>query len=69
MSVFDLSPSEKLQLVEDLWDDLATNPDDVPIHDWQKEELAKRKERLQSNPDPGSSWEEVRARIRANYGR
>ncbi|MBI3598622.1 MAG: addiction module protein, partial [Nitrospirae bacterium] len=22
-SVFDLSPSEKLQLVEDLWDDLA----------------------------------------------
>ncbi|MBI3656418.1 MAG: addiction module protein, partial [Acidobacteria bacterium] len=22
-SIFDLSPSEKLQLVEDLWDDLA----------------------------------------------
>jgi len=25
-SIFDLSPSEKLQLVEDLWDDLATQP-------------------------------------------
>ncbi|MGC9951444.1 MAG: addiction module protein [Bryobacteraceae bacterium] len=23
VSIFDLSPSEKLQLVEDLWDDLA----------------------------------------------
>ncbi len=34
-SVFDLSPSEKLQLVEDLWDDLAATPSDVPIADWQ----------------------------------
>ncbi len=42
-SIFDLSPSEKLQLVEDLWDDLASNPEMVPIHDWQKEELSRRK--------------------------
>ena len=26
MSIFDLSPSEKLQLVEGLWDDLAAAP-------------------------------------------
>jgi putative addiction module component (TIGR02574 family) len=31
-SVFDLSPAEKLQLVEDLWDDLAAVPKDVPVH-------------------------------------
>ena len=35
-SVFDLSPSEKLQLVEDLWDDLATTPDAIPVHAWQQ---------------------------------
>jgi hypothetical protein len=29
-SVFDLSPSEKLQLVEDLWDDLAATPEQIP---------------------------------------
>ena len=28
-SVFDLSPSDKLQLVEDLWDDLAATPEAV----------------------------------------
>ena len=39
-SVFDLSPSEKLQLVQDLWDDLAATPEAVPGHDWQKRELA-----------------------------
>ena len=33
-SVFDLSPAEKLQLVEDLWDDLAATPSEVPIHGW-----------------------------------
>jgi putative addiction module component (TIGR02574 family) len=47
-SVLELSPSEKLQLVEDLWDDLAATPDAVPVHvlqehDWQKQELARRK--------------------------
>ena len=43
MNVFDLTPSEKLQLVEDLWDDLAATPETVPVHDWQKEELARRR--------------------------
>ncbi len=28
-SIFDLSPSEKLQLVQDLWDDLAGTPESV----------------------------------------
>jgi len=32
-SFFDLSPSEKLQLVEDLWDDLAATPEAVPVHE------------------------------------
>ena len=49
-SVFDLSPPEKLQLVEDLWDDLASVPAEVPIHDWQKKELARRKANLMSHP-------------------
>jgi putative addiction module component (TIGR02574 family) len=69
-SVFDLSPPEKLQLVEDLWDDLAaTTPDAIPIHDWQQEELARRKANLQSHPANGVSWEQVKSRIRSRYGR
>ncbi len=68
-SIFDLSPPEKLQLVEDLWDDLAATPADVPIHDWQKEELARRKANLMSKPASGLSWEEVKVGIRNRYGR
>jgi len=68
-SVFDLSPTEKLQLVEDLWDDLAATPEAVPIHNWQKQELARRKANLMKNPASAISWEEVKRRIRSRYGR
>jgi putative addiction module component (TIGR02574 family) len=68
-SIFDLSPAEKLQLVEDLWDDLAAAPESVPVHDWQKQELARRKANLLKNPDSGRRWDEVKLRIRAHYAR
>lgn len=68
-SVFELSPAEKLQLVEDLWDDLAASPEAVPIFEWQKLELARRKANLMSKPASGLSWEEVKRRIRSRYDR
>jgi putative addiction module component (TIGR02574 family) len=68
-SVFDLSPPEKLQLVEDLWDDLAATPTEVPVHQWQKEELARRKANLMSHPASALSWEEVKRRVRSEHGR
>ena len=68
-SVFDLSPAEKLQLIEDLWDDVAANPSNVPVHDWQKEELARRKANLRKSPASGFTWDEVKRRVRSRYGR
>ncbi len=68
-SVFDLSPSEKLQLVEDLWDDLASSPEKVPVFDWQKEELERRKNNLSRLPASGLKWEEVKRRVRNQYDR
>jgi putative addiction module component (TIGR02574 family) len=68
-SVFNLSPPEKLQLVEDLWDDLAATPSEIPVHEWQKEELARRKANLMSKPSSGLSWDEVKRRVRNRYGR
>jgi len=63
-SIFDLSPAEKLQLVEDLWDDLAEDPAVIPVHPWQIEELARRKANLQRNPGSGLAWEDVRRMTR-----
>ncbi|MDP2982658.1 MAG: addiction module protein [Candidatus Latescibacter sp.] len=63
-SIFDLSPSEKLQLVEDLWDDLAATQEAIPVHNRQKEELARRKANLMKSPASGLMWEEVKRRVR-----
>ena len=68
-SIFDLSPSEKLQLVEDLWDDLAAAPDAIPVYDWQKEEVARRKANLLKNPASGLAWEQLKRRVRIRCGR
>lgn len=68
ISVFDLTPSEKLQLVEDLWDDIAATPTDVPMPEWQVEELNRRKARLMSNPALGLDWEGVKQAVRRHHG-
>lgn len=62
-----LSSAEKLQLVEDLWDDIATTPTVLPILNWQKEELARRKAEYLQNPSIGSRWEDVKARISGRH--
>lgn len=61
-SVFDLSAAEKLQLVQDLWDDLSDA--DVPLLDWQKQELDRRRERWSTNPPALVDFQSVRLRAR-----
>ena len=67
--ISDLSPSEKLQLVEDLWDDLASTPEEVPVYDWQKRELARRKANLLTTPASGLAWEAIQQRVRSRHAR
>jgi putative addiction module component (TIGR02574 family) len=62
--VFELALSEKLQLLEDLWDSISFDPDQVPLLEWQKEELARRKTAYLKNPNAGSTWEAAKERIR-----
>ncbi len=37
-----LSPDERLQLVEEIWDSLAAEPSQVPIPEWHRKELDRR---------------------------
>lgn len=64
----DLSVSEKLMVVEGLWDQIAQSSDPLPIPDWQKEELDRRAEAALTNPIAGVDWEEAKNRIRRRNG-
>ena len=54
---------ERHQLAEELWDSLPAEIQSAELTDEQKAELDRRLADLEKNPDAGSSWEEVEARI------
>jgi putative addiction module component (TIGR02574 family) len=59
-----LSMSERIQLVEDIWDSVAESPESIVLTNEQKEELDRRLDAYHQNPDQGSPWATVRERIR-----
>jgi putative addiction module component (TIGR02574 family) len=62
--ILKLSVSERLQLTQDIWDSIAAQPENVPVTKAQRDELDRRLKAMEADPDLGSSWEEVKARIR-----
>ena len=62
--VLALPPSDRLELVQRLWDSLLDDPDSLPLTEAQKKELDRRYEDYLRNPDEGSTWEEVEAFVR-----
>lgn len=63
-----MTPQEKLQLIEELWDDLCQSPDHLPIPDWHKEELDRRHAAAEMNPEAREAWDTVRERLRRGQG-
>ena len=62
--LLELTVAERIQLVEDLWDSIATLPEAVPLTDAQREELDRRLEAYHRDPAAGSPWEDVKRRVR-----
>lgn len=58
-----LTPSEKLLLLEELWTDIAAHPSEVPVPAWQQRELKSRYREYLQNPTGGAPWAEVKARL------
>ena len=58
-----LSPEEKLALVTELWDDLASNPAEVVVTAEQIRLLDQRMEEYRKNPDQVRSREAVKEKI------
>ena len=58
-----LSPSEKLALVTELWDDLAAHPADIPVTSEEIGELDRRMEEYRKDPTQVTTWEAIKQRI------
>ena len=58
-----LSPSDKLVLVTELWDDLAAHPADVRVTPGQIAELDRRMEDYRKDPTRVTTWEAIKQRV------
>lgn len=63
---FDISTltfSERIELMEALWDSLIDSPNALPMSDAQRAVLDQRLAAYEKNPAEGSTWQDVRTRI------
>lgn len=61
-----LSPDERLDLVEQLWDSLAPTPEAVPLTEAQRAELDRRLDDLDREGAVGVAWDEMLDRVRSH---
>ena len=59
----DRSVPEKIERVQEMWDDLAGAGDEIELTEAQREEIERRLSRHDANPGSYSSWDEIRRRI------
>ncbi len=59
-----LSPEERLQLIEDLWESLRARPETVPVTDGQRAELDQRLDALDRGEGRLVSWDEAKRQLR-----
>jgi putative addiction module component (TIGR02574 family) len=56
-----MSVAERLALIEEIWDDIAAEVDRLPLTEAQRQEVDRRLEAHQANPDAAVPWEQVEA--------
>lgn len=61
-----LSIADRLELVQELWDSIATDceREPYPLSDEQRQDLERRLAEADADPTGGTPWQEVRERIR-----
>jgi putative addiction module component (TIGR02574 family) len=61
-----MSPVERIRYVQQLWDEIAAHPEDVPVTDAMRAELDRRLADHRASPDDTIDWDEVKAGKRSD---
>ena len=63
-----LELSEKLLLVEDIWDAIAADNSEIPLPEWQNQELKKRYEEYKEGKLELHDWKSVFSTLQGLFG-
>ena len=61
----EMTVTEKLQVMEELWSDLCCNQDQIPVPQWHKDILDSREELVKQGKATFVDWETAKKRIAA----
>jgi putative addiction module component (TIGR02574 family) len=64
LGIDQLSVAQRILLVEEIWESIAEQDEEIPLTEAQRLDLQSRIAAYEANPKAGSSWEEVKARLR-----
>jgi putative addiction module component (TIGR02574 family) len=59
----ELTVSQRLDLISQLWDSIPDSLEGLPIPEWHKDEIDRRLEDADANPREGLPWEQVKKRL------
>ena len=63
LGIDQLSLAERILLVEEIWDSIVAEAEALHIPQSHKDELDRRLASYHADPNAGSSWEDVKARL------
>ena len=66
LGIDQLSIAQRILLVEEIWGSIAVEDPNYPLTDAQRQDLQRRIDVHDANPNAGSTWEEVKARLLGN---
>jgi putative addiction module component (TIGR02574 family) len=64
LGIDQLSVAQRILLVEEIWDSIVVDDADFPLTEAQTQDLQRRIAAYEADPKAGSSWEEVKTRLK-----
>lgn len=66
--LLELTPAERIQLAQDLWDSIPEDVDVLQLTSEQQEEIERRRSAHEREPAAAVLHDDLRARLRARFG-
>ena len=66
LGIHQLSVTERLDLIDQIWDSLPERIEPREVPEWHLAELAQRLSRMKSEPVVGKPWREILDRLDSN---
>ncbi|MBU1340991.1 MAG: addiction module protein [Proteobacteria bacterium] len=63
----EMTIAEKIVAMNQIWDDLMRNPDDIPSPEWHKEVLSARAKRVQNGEAHFKDFDSVKSELRSDF--